>query len=141
MIELADVNVLVALLWERHVDHVDAVDWFERLDDSFATTTVTQLGFVRVSSHPRILGEQLTVGEATATLRALCAHRRHVFLADGRGFIGNELVPIERLTGHRPVTDAHLVAVARAHSARLVTFDRGLARIGGDEVVVLGRST
>lgn len=42
--------------------------------------------------------------------------------------------------GHRQVTDAYLVALARGHRSRLATFDRGLAALHGDEVELLGQT-
>jgi len=45
---LLDVNVLMALLWENHEHHQVARPWFRQIPD-FATSPVTQLGFVRVS--------------------------------------------------------------------------------------------
>jgi predicted nucleic acid-binding protein len=40
--------------------------------------------------------------------------------------------------GHRQVTDAYLVALARHHDGRLATFDRGLAALHDDAVELLG---
>jgi predicted nucleic acid-binding protein len=39
--------------------------------------------------------------------------------------------------GHRQVTDAYLVALARHHGGRLATLDRGLAALHGEEVELL----
>lgn len=33
---------------------------------------------------------------------------------------------VPEIVGHRQVTDAHLLALARRHGGRLVTFDAGL---------------
>lgn len=40
--------------------------------------------------------------------------------------------------GHRQVTDAYLVALARHHGGRLATLDRGLAALHGEDVFLLG---
>jgi toxin-antitoxin system PIN domain toxin len=138
VIELPDVNVLVALLWERHVHHGEAVAWFGARAGPFATTSITQTGFVRVSSHPRLSGRPLAVADAVATLRTLCEHPHHRFLADDRGFVANPLVPHDVLIGHRQVTDAHLLGIARASDAVVVTFDRGCSELGGETVRLLG---
>jgi predicted nucleic acid-binding protein len=42
--------------------------------------------------------------------------------------------------GHRGVTEAVLLAVARRHGVGLVTFDAGLARLAGGDGVELLRS-
>jgi toxin-antitoxin system PIN domain toxin len=138
VIELPDVNVLVALLWERHLHHAAARRWYAALDgDGWASCTATQTGFVRVSSNAAAVGEPLSVRESVAVLAALVALPSHRFLPDDRGFVDNPLVPHERLVGHRQVTDAHLIAVARAHSAVVATFDVAMASLGGDDVRIV----
>lgn len=138
MIALADVNVLVALVWEAHVHHAAARRWYVELDGRiWATTSTTQTGFVRVSSNPAAVGEALPVREAVAVLAAVIATPSHRFLADDRGFVDNALVPHDRLAGHRQVTDAHLIGVARRHGARVVTFDRAMTGLGRADVDVI----
>jgi predicted nucleic acid-binding protein len=41
------------------------------------------------------------------------------------------------MNGHRQVTDAHLVALARRRETRVVTFDAGLLTLGGANDVEL----
>ena len=135
MTELPDVNVLVALIWESHVHHAAARRWFgSRGTDQFATCSLTQAGFVRVSSNPQVLPEAISVADATAHLAVVAGRAGHVFLADNYGFIGNPHIDYPRIVGYRQVTDAAILAVARQHGARVVTFDSGLAQFGGDDV-------
>lgn len=47
-------------------------------------------------------------------------------------------LPIRGIQGHRQVTDAYLVELARHHRGVLVTFDRGLAALNGDGVERIG---
>src|SRR5487761_1453726 len=57
-----------------------------------------------------------------------------VFLPDGLELvIGKGRLPAERVVTPRLVTDAHLLALARRHGARLVTLDRGVAAMAGHE--------
>jgi uncharacterized protein len=138
MILLPDVNVLVALMWESHLHHVAARRWFARIgDDAVATCSVTQTGFVRVSSNTSVLAEAISVREATAILSVVVNRPNHRLLPDDRGYIDNPLVPHDRLVGHRQVTDAHLIAIARAHGAHVVTFDNGMKALGDSSVQVL----
>ena len=52
MVGLFDVNVLVALAWPNHVHHARALDWFrEHSPLGWATCSITETGFVRVSSN------------------------------------------------------------------------------------------
>ena len=55
--QLADVNVLLALLWPRHVHHAAAQAWFATQGHrSWATNNITQLGAIRLLTLPRICG-------------------------------------------------------------------------------------
>lgn len=132
-VELADVNVLVALVWESHLHHAAAVGWARRTT-RFATCAITQTGFVRVSSNARVIPGAISVAEATAVLSELTTRDDHRFLVDGEGFIGNPHIEYERLVGHRQITDAQIVGVARQHDALVATLDRGLAEYGGKSV-------
>lgn len=110
--------------------------WFaQSATAGWATCPLTESGFVRVSSNPKVLTGAISVEQARAVLRALREHGGHRFLVDDISIADPEIAP---LIGHRQVTDAHLVALARRHCTRLVTFDaaaRALAH--GDEVEVL----
>lgn len=132
MTDLPDVNVLVALLWESHLHHATARRWFAS-STGFATCAITQAGFVRVSSNPRVLADAIGVAHATAVLAALVARHDHTFLRDDHGYVGNPHLPHDRVVGHRQVTDAQILAVARQHGAQVVTLDAGLAALGGPD--------
>jgi toxin-antitoxin system PIN domain toxin len=140
--ELLDVNVLVSLAWPNHVHHGPAQAWFRgRGSRAWATTPITECGFVRVSSNRSAIPEAVSVREALSLLSRMRTLRGHVFLPDDVGLVvGDEGTPgAARLVSHRAVTDAHLVALARRHGAKLVTFDRGIEALvdGDDETVVL----
>ncbi len=65
----------------------------------------------------------------------------HEFLIDDVPLVLGSLVPLDRVGSYRQVMDAHLVAVARRHGARLATLDRGIAALaGGRDVVIVGTS-
>jgi uncharacterized protein len=64
----------------------------------------------------------------------------HVFLPDDVELVtGSERALAGRIVGHRQVTDAHLLALARRHRARLATLDRAVTTLAGEDssVVVL----
>ena len=125
---LLDVNVLIALTWPTHVHHRVARAWFERTGQaSWATCPISQLGFVRVSSNPAAIRDAVRPREAVAMLERLTAMRGHQFWADE---VSVALAgPFESLSlvGHRQVTDAYLVALARHHGGKVATLDRGVA--------------
>ncbi len=121
---LLDVNALVALAWDSHVHHARVRAWFAtHSSEGWATCPVTESGFVRVSSNPRVLSHPIGVEAARGVLSALRAVEGHAFLMDDVA-IGDEDVP--SMSGYRQVTDAHLLTLARRRGARVVTFDAGL---------------
>ena len=123
---LLDVNVLLALAWPNHLHHAPARIWFASMRElGWATCPQTESSFVRISSHPRIGPEPRTISESLAWLDAVRAVRGHRFLTDDISLAGSPEVPRDQLLGHRQITDAHLLALARRHGACLVTFDRG----------------
>ena len=108
----------------------------KRARHGWATTPVTELGFVRVSSNRRALPTSTTPAVAAQLLARLTALEGHRFLPDTvRGIVGDEL-DIRTLTGHRQVTDAHLLALALATGGPLVTFDRAIAGLAAEADVV-----
>lgn len=129
MIALLDVNVLVALSWPNHEHHDLVSEWFDRHQgDGWATCPLTQSGFVRVSSSPRVPYAE-TPREAISLLRQIVALPAHVFLPDEISLATSRFVSIERLLGHRQVTDAHLLGIALSHGAKLATLDRGIFEV------------
>lgn len=134
---LLDVNALVALAWDAHVHHDAVAEWFDRRTGPWATCPVSEAGFVRVSSNPSALAGAISVDEACGVLRDLRAIGEHRFLA-------NDVSPTDAdfpaIAGHRQVTDALLLAVARRAQLPLVTFDATLSRLaGGRDVELLRR--
>jgi toxin-antitoxin system PIN domain toxin len=133
---LLDVNALVALAWDSHVHHVTMRTWFaENRSGGWATCPITESGFVRVSSNPKVLPSPIGVGAARGVLTALRAVEGHRFLTDDVS-ISDPDVP--EIIGHRQVTDAHLLTLARRHGIPLLTFDTGIAALAdGSDVELL----
>ena len=128
MTALLDVNVLVALAWPNHVHHRLARSWFENNHvRGWATCSITENGFVRVSSNPRVVDEARTPAEAVMLLRRLVKLEGHRFWKDGISIARAEASDVERIRGYRQVMDAHLIALASRHGGRLATFDRKIA--------------
>jgi hypothetical protein len=132
---LLDVNVLIALLWTRHEHHVATQRWFATASASgWATCSLTQLGFVRIVCNPAFSKDAIRPAQALAVLEANLQHPRHREWEDRWGAAELMRPFVERLVGHRQVTDAYLLSLALRHEGRLVTLDRGieaLAASGG----------
>jgi toxin-antitoxin system PIN domain toxin len=132
---LLDVNALVALAWDSHVHHVRVREWFaEHGAAGWATCPVSESGFVRVSSNPKVLPHPISVAAARAVLIALRNAGAHRFLPDDVSLVDDD---IPEIAGHRQVTDAHLLTLARRRGVQLVTFDAGLARLAAGRDVEL----
>ena len=140
MTPLLDVNVLVALAWPTHVHHAEAIDWFsEHLPAPWATASVTQAGFVRVSSNRKALADARSPAEAAAVLRALTELDGHLLWTDDLDLVRTSEIAFSSLSGYRQVTDTHLLALAVRHDGRLVTFDKAVASLSDspDRVTIL----
>ncbi|MDT0200362.1 TA system VapC family ribonuclease toxin [Nocardioides sp. AE5] len=136
MTALLDVNVLIALVWPNHVGHQAARTWFaEASAAGWATTPMTESGFVRVSSNRRALPRATTPAIAVEMLGRLRSLPGHAFWPDGVELVTGRSEVV--LTGHQQVTDAHLLALCRANGGQFVTFDRAVSAWGDDDEVVL----
>ena len=126
---LLDVNALVALVWDSHVHHVPMREWFAAHGSAgWATCPLTESGFVRVSSNPKVLPSPIgvaTAREVLATLRGTTGHR---FLTDDVSITDSD---VPAIVGHRQITDAHLLSLARRNGLLLVTFDVGILGLAG----------
>lgn len=132
---LLDVNALVALAWDSHVHHSRMREWFAANGaDGWVTCPVTESGFVRVSSNPKVLPSPIGVETARQVLAALRATDGHRFLADDVSLADRDVPAIH---GHRQVTDAHLLTLARRGGMRLVTFDAAIATLADGRDVEL----
>ena len=124
---LLDVNILIALLDENHTHHAPASSWFaDHIKRGWASCPLTQNGYVRIVSQPRY-PNALGVAEAVARLQAAVSTPYHQFVADDVSLLDNAVIDRRQLFGSRQLTDIYLLALAVAHSARLVTLDKSVS--------------
>jgi toxin-antitoxin system PIN domain toxin len=135
-VALLDVNALVALAWDSHLHHSAIRTWFDANGKGgWATCPITESGFVRVSSNPKVLPSPIGVAAARAVLAALRRAEGHRFLTDDVSITDDD---VPRISGFRQVTDAHLLTLARRRGVRLVTFDAHLLKLAdGHDVELL----
>lgn len=132
---LLDVNALVALAWDSHVHHTAMRTWFSANGEAgWATCPVTEGGFVRVSSNPKALPSPIAVADARGVLSLLRRIGGHRFLANDVSPCDSDVPPI---AGHRQVTEVQLLALARRHGIRLVTFDAAITTLADERDVML----
>lgn len=129
---LLDVNVLVALAWPNHVHHAAAREWFnENHRNGWATTPVTESGFVRVSSNRAAIATAALPQVALELLTTMTALSGHEFWPDDVALVTGGFGNPALIVSHRDVTDSHLLALAERHGGVLVTFDAGMTRLLG----------
>lgn len=133
---LLDVNALVALAWDSHVHHEAVSEWFAQRTGPWSTCPVSEAGFVRTSSNPKVIVGALSVDEARSVLRQLREVGEHRFLSNDVSMTDAD---VPRIVGHRQVTDALLLTVARRAGVPLATFDTAIATLGGGSGVELLR--
>ena len=126
---LADGNVLVALTVADHVHHDRAVAWFERGAPHLATCPITEGTLLRFLVRAGVAN-----ADAIAVLDTVRANDWHVFWPDAMPYAGEHL---RGVVGHRQVTDAYLVALAKRHRSRVATLDRGLVALHGRDSILV----
>jgi toxin-antitoxin system PIN domain toxin len=126
---LLDSNVLIALATREHSQNAEAVAWF-RKGHRFATCPITQGALVRF--HLRI-GDGATAESAKGILAAIAAIPRHEFWPDDASYLE---MPTAGVIGHRQVTDAYLVLLARHRGGLLATMDKGLAAVHSEATFI-----
>lgn len=120
MTYLLDVNVLIAALWVNHSEHARADAWIR--DKTVATCPISELGFLRISSHPKAMRADLAV--ARDLLRAFIEKSSAEFVADD--------LPSLKSGPRRneEITDFYLADLALKRNMRLATLDSKIVHAG-----------
>ena len=128
---LLDVNVFLALLSENHVHHGMVTDWFNTSDLQWATCLLTEAGLLRNATAPR--AGQVTMAEAAALLDSIKQHPGYTYLSNTSDW--RQLCkPFSlRVHGTKQVTDACLPGIAVEHRCTLVTIDKGILHLAGND--------
>lgn len=130
-----DVNLLVYAYDATSHRHDAARAWWETLLNG--TTSVglpwnAILGFIRVTTHGRILQNLLDVGGACSRVRSWIARPQVILIhpGDRHADILFDLLDAVGVAGNL-TTDAHLAALAIEHQAELHSTDADMARFPG----------
>lgn len=124
---LLDVNVLIALLDAGHVHHALASEWLrQEIGNGWASCPITQNGCLRIMSQPSYPGS-LPVGQVAARLQEATLDASHEFWPADLNLLADQVIYWPSILGHRQLTDAYLLALARRHNGRFVTFDRRIS--------------
>lgn len=126
---LLDASVLIPHLWKEHQFHGAVQRWMSRNSHAgWATCAVTQSAFVRVLSSPGFSKRAVSPQDAADLLEENLAHPHHRYWRDDRGLI-EAIRRVKPLQTHREVTDGYLLGLALRHKGRLLTMDRGIAKL------------
>ncbi len=130
MTDLLDINVRLALVDKRHVQHQAASHyWQEQAAQTLAFCRVTALGFLRLSTHARVLANPLSPQEAWIVYRQFLAIPILRFLAEPPGLDDHfQALTYTPAFPHHLWTDAYLAAFCLAGNYRLVSFDGDFQR-------------
>jgi predicted nucleic acid-binding protein len=131
MIWLPDGNVLIALMIKSHAAYARATHWLDALSEPFATCSVSQGTLVRLHMH---LAQDQSADAAWRALAEIEAHPQHVYWD---GDLPYRTVPHRQIQGHRQVTDAWLVELARRNGGKVATLDQGMAATYPNDAVLI----
>jgi uncharacterized protein len=136
-----DINVWLALSYQRHIHYPSARDWFEQLDDHSRVCfcRFTQLGLLRLLTTSAVMGEDEVLSQNEAWFvydrwieddRVLYLEESSALEARFRALTRNER-PAPKDWG-----DSFLCAFAETADLRLVTFDQGLRQKGANVLLL-----
>ncbi len=133
--KLPDLNLLIYAVDRSSPSHVVALRWWNGLlsgSQTVALSWTVLLGFLRLTTSPRIMRNPLGVAEAFDYIERWLAHplttvidptpRHASMLRDLLGPVG---------AAGNLVSDAHLAALAIEHGAELCSADRDFGRFPG----------
>jgi len=134
-VKLVDVNVLIYARDETSPHHRDAKHWLDRAlsgGTPVGFSWLALVGFVRLTTHPRVMATPLTAAEAMDTvghwLSARSAHVLHPGPTHPQ--LMRDLLQAAGAAGNL-VNDAHLAALALEHKTSVVSFDDDFDRFPG----------
>ena len=131
---LADVNVLLALLWPRHESHRAAHAWFGKSGHrAWATNAITQLGVLRLLTNPAVTQGAVSASSALEVLREAISHPGHEFWPLEKELSSALAGLAAKITGHSQWPDALLLWHAAHRDGVLVTLDSGLKTLATPE--------
>ena len=116
---LLDVNALLAALWAAHQHHARFRAWAQSEPGELATCALTELGYLRVMHA--VYG--VPVVGAKQQLRTFKAAPKVIYWHAAESPV---VVLPAWVIAHGQTTDGYLCALAKAHGAKLATFDTGI---------------
>ncbi|MBL8777695.1 MAG: type II toxin-antitoxin system VapC family toxin [Acidimicrobiales bacterium] len=133
--KLIDVNVLIYAIDLGSPKHTVAKSWLDHAlsgSETVALPSAVTVGFVRITTNPRIVASPLAPRQAIDLVREWHG-RPNVTVPQPTARHLDLLTELLEATGvgGNLVTDAHLAALAIEHGADLVSYDTDFSRFPG----------
>ena len=133
--KIVDLNILLYAVNPDAPHHDRLVEWWEEQlngDESIGLAWIVTVGFLRISTHPRIFPSPLTPQEAIGHLDAWLALHIVTPVTENRDHwrtLGGLLT--DAGAAGNLASDAHLAPLALTHGATLASCDADFARFRG----------
>lgn len=130
--KIVDLNILLYAVNPDAPHHDRIVEWWQEQlngDESIGLAWTVTVGFLRISTHPRIFPSPLTPQEAIGHVDAWLALDIVTLLTENRDHWRTlrGLLTEVGVAGNL-ASDAHLAALARTHGATLASCDADFSR-------------
>lgn len=119
-----DVNLLIAAIWSTHTNHQKADAWTK--DKELVTCPISELGFLRISTHPR--GLNCDMAGARALLEDFLSKHSVEFVPSDLPALKSHAARSDQ------VTDIYLAELASARGMKLATLDTGIKHSAGEAI-------
>jgi predicted nucleic acid-binding protein len=133
--------MLIALGWDDHVHNQVAINWLaENHKKGWATCSITQLGFARLSSNKAFVKNAVSTNQAIDKLLEIIATPNHKFWGEPKLGLTDKIMEniLPKLLRHEQLTDGFLVGIAKKNGGKLATLDRALCKLFPDYTILVG---
>jgi uncharacterized protein len=131
---LLDLSVVVALTESEHKHHRMAHDWFDTIgNDCWGICPLTETEFLRLAANSAAHPALHALEYAKAILEVWKGQTSYRLWPIDESWVTLTARLAPRIFGHQQVTDAYLLGLAIKEDGILVTFDRGLKYLAGQE--------
>lgn len=121
---LLDINVLIALHDSAHIHHQSAHSWFaENISRGWRTCPITEMGFLRILSHPAYPNGPLPISDLAERLEALKSSTIYYAFWPEDSPPSSWLNSGSCAVGSVNLTDACLLKTSLRRQGALATFD------------------
>jgi toxin-antitoxin system PIN domain toxin len=127
---LLDVNVWLAGIWDAHADHEAVLQWRTRIDSPIVLCRVTQMALLRHLTNPGILGsDSVTRREAWHLVDRQLRDPDVVWQSEPQGIdLSWRALSARDDRSHKLWTDDYLAGFAQAADLTLVTLERSFIK-------------